>query len=104
MKNRRNTILLTILALSLSTAAFAQENDEMGERGAKIKQMMQQKLKAMDKDGDGAISKQEFLDQAEKRFNKLDKNGDGKITQDELAAVKEGFKNRKANVKSEQFP
>jgi Ca2+-binding EF-hand superfamily protein len=45
------------------------------------RQMM---LQLADSNGDGVISKQEFTEHAELRFESLDQDGDGKITQGEL--------------------
>lgn len=44
---------------------------------------MADKLKQMDADGDGAISKDEWKGKPE-MFGRMDKNGDGKITEDEM--------------------
>ena len=41
-------------------------------------------MKKMDTDGDGQISKDEFMAHAEKRFSKKDKNNDGFISKDEM--------------------
>ena len=38
----------------------------------------------MDADGDGSISKDEFMAHAEKKFEKKDKNGDGVLSGDEM--------------------
>ena len=46
------------------------------------------KMKKMDTDGDGAVSKDEFMAHAEKKFAKKDKNGDGVISADEMKAMK----------------
>jgi|GEM_PF-3008051 len=42
------------------------------------------KMKKMDTDGDGVVSKDEFLAHAEKKFAKKDKNGDGVLDADEM--------------------
>ena len=54
-----------------------------GKRSCKIK-----KLKKMDTDGDGAVSKDEFMAHAEKKFAKKDKNGDGVISAEEMKQMK----------------
>jgi Ca2+-binding EF-hand superfamily protein len=41
-------------------------------------------LQLADSNGDSVISKQEFTEHAELRFESLDRDGDGKITQGEL--------------------
>ena len=71
----RKLLLAAALGTSLLTgAAIAQ--DRMGGGG-----MMQR----ADTNGDGSISRAEFIAQSDQRFARLDKNGDGKLTADELA-------------------
>jgi uncharacterized low-complexity protein len=41
-------------------------------------------MKKMDTDGDGSISKSEFMQHKEEKFNKMDANGDGILTGDEM--------------------
>ena len=48
-----------------------------------------------DTDGDGRISRAEFLAQADARFARLDTNGDGVITADEMAARAEAMRERR---------
>jgi Ca2+-binding EF-hand superfamily protein len=51
----------------------------------------------MDKNGDGAVDKEEYHDFArqeiEQRFGRLDENGDGKVTKDEMRAGMERLRN-----------
>ena len=42
------------------------------------------KMKMMDTDGDGVISKDEFMNHKEQKFNKKDENGDGVLSEDEM--------------------
>jgi uncharacterized low-complexity protein len=51
---------------------------------------MKMMMKKMDADEDGAISKEEFMQHHEKKFDKKDKNEDGKLTEDEMKMMKEG--------------
>lgn len=37
-----------------------------------------------DANGDGAVSRDEFLAKAAERFSKMDANGDGKLSEDEM--------------------
>lgn len=48
-------------------------------------------MQHMDKDGDGAISKQEFTAFHEEKFKALDVNQDGKITNEEMASLHHGM-------------
>ncbi len=41
-------------------------------------------MNKMDTDGDGEVSKEEFMTHKEKKFMMKDKNGDGKLTGDEM--------------------
>lgn len=50
---------------------------------------------AADKNGDGLVSKQEFLDERAKQFDTLDTNRDGWLSQDELAS---GLPNARARM------
>lgn len=54
----------------------------------KHSEMMREKWKAADKDGDGALSRAEVdaanMPMLARDFDKLDKNKDGKLTQDEM--------------------
>lgn len=42
------------------------------------------KIEMMDADGDGAVSKEEFMSHKEQRFMKKDENGDGVLTEEEM--------------------
>lgn len=100
MKNRLIT-LAAAAALFALPAIYAQE-----EKPKHADPM------AADKDGDGFVSKEEFMatdgakkdaEKAANRFAQLDKNGDGKISADEFKAAKgkggkkgEGKKEKKA--------
>jgi uncharacterized low-complexity protein len=47
-------------------------------------------MKMMDSDSDGSISKSEFMQHKEEKFNKMDTNGDGVLTGDEMKMHKRG--------------
>lgn len=71
---------LVIAGLVAASPAFAFESDsQAGEQAGRRGEM----LRHIDKDGDGAINKSEFLASAEERFVRMDKNGDGRVTKDE---------------------
>lgn len=91
-------IAVSVMTLGLMTAVpvFAFENNDgaappprSGEQVAGDHQGGMQpqrrgghgdRLREMDKDGDGAVSKAEFLAKAEERFARMDTNHDGKLT------------------------
>jgi hypothetical protein len=82
------------LCLSLALPAFAEEAPKEGD-GAKTpkKPDMKQIFKKKDKDGDGFLSKDEFVNKkakdpakAEAAFTKKDKDGDGKLSEEEFTA------------------
>ena len=50
------------------------------------------KMKTMDTDGDGSVSKEEFMIYAEEKFNRKDTNGDGMLSADEMKPKKQHHK------------
>jgi Ca2+-binding EF-hand superfamily protein len=102
--NTKIILSALLITMCLSQTALAQEDG--GERREMLKQKMQERLQKMDTDGDGNLSKNEFMAQAEERFKKMDGNGDGMITPDERASMKERFKQGAGGggLGGEQFP
>ncbi len=86
MKTMTSILSLTAL-LCASSLTWAEGSD--GEQmppphdKASMQQHMQKRLKEVDTNGDGNISKAEFMAQSEKRFAKMDTNGDGQISPEE---------------------
>lgn len=80
-------IISAAALIAVSASAYA-ENTTRPEGGHPPQRpSMQERMKEVDSNGDGAISKAEFLAQAEKHFAKMDRNGDGLITEDERGAM-----------------
>lgn len=89
-------IILTLCTLAIAGALSLNAADEPKKPGGdKPKLNPEEMFKKLDKNGDGSISKEEFLAspgakkdpaKAEERFKKLDKNGDGKLSLDEFKA------------------
>src|SRR3569833_4747908 len=83
--NMSSKLILTLSAGLFASAAFAQSapsTPQALDRGARLQQQMQ----ILDKDGDGAISREEasghkFL---AKQFDQIDANKDGKLAAEEL--------------------
>jgi len=99
MKTNLALILVTLATLT-STAAFAQQEGSGNRR-----EMMKEKLREMDGNGDGAISKAEFMAGAEARFSKMDRNGDGKLDkEDRRGGGNPSGAGRGAAASGEQFP
>ena len=91
------TSLLAILALSAITS-FAADGDAPkkpdGDKG-KPKASPEERFKMLDKDGNGSISKEEWMaspfakkdaTKAGEIFTRLDKDADGSLTKEEMAA------------------
>lgn len=96
-------VLLAIL--TFSTTAMAA--DELASKAAPAQAETKHggKLRALDKDGDGAISREEFRALADQRFTKMDTNGDGKISKEEFqAGHAEGMHRNGKNRKETTFP
>ncbi len=88
------------LALWAAHALAGDARPASDERMEKFRQKMEQRMQKVDADGDGAISKEEFLAEAEARFDRMDSDGDGKITAEERQAMRDKWRQRRA----EQFP
>lgn len=62
-------------------AEKAKHEAKRAERAAEMKKKHQEKV---DPDGDGKITKEEFMKGAAERHSKMDGNGDGKVTKEEM--------------------
>ena len=83
MVRNRSAIFLVGVSLAvgvIATSAIAQSKNTKATatRGA------HQLLRAMDRDKDGTVSKQEFLDFMSRTFDRLDVNKSGQLKEDEL--------------------
>jgi hypothetical protein len=98
---KRAVCFLTALALviGISVAAQAQAQDDAasaprGEKGFKV----------LDANGDGKVSKEEFLaasqKRAEARFAKLDKDNKGYLTKEDFLAAREKAREKGKNRKT----
>lgn len=91
-----------------ATSVLADGGERRQHRAEKIRQKMEERLKAADTNSDGTISKAEFLKQAEVRFKKIDANNDGGLTKAEFEAMHEKFRkerhDRKNDEKSDEQP
>lgn len=84
----RKFILATLALGALSLPAMAADSTpHQGGHGP-----MMDRLQSADTDGDGMLSKTEFMAVHEKRFDEMDANKDGKISKDEMKAHRESMK------------
>lgn len=82
-------LTLSVVAMMLAAQpgrAEEQAGGDASHRSGRHGHMLQE----MDKDGNGSVSKEEFLAGAEARFTRMDKNGDGVLTKDDMPARPEG--------------
>lgn len=118
MKNVYGVVFAALIASSMILVPFAsaatcpddEKKPAAKKDGAKPKREPGAMFKKMDKNGDGKVSKDEFVnsrksDDAKKKaegfFGKRDKNSDGFITKDELAGPGKGKKDADKKKKKE---
>jgi hypothetical protein len=105
MKSIRKLVALALAlgASNLALAATATDGSAppQGQMPGKMQQRMQQHMQEMDSNGDGNISKQEFLANCEKRFARMDSNGDGQISPQEREQMKAKMMQHKAPMGSQ---
>ncbi len=80
-----------VLALAAASILMAQETKPPTDRMHRGMQMM----KNMDADGNGEISKEEFVRAHEKMFDAMDENGDGTLDQEEQGKMMQKMKHRR---------
>ena len=83
----KKLLTMAVFALSFAvTPAFA-EGDGGGHKGGKM-------FEKQDTNGDGVISKSEFLAHAEEKFSKIDADGNGEITKEEGKSARKAMKGK----------
>lgn len=87
--------LMSVALIGLMAGpAMAQAEGGPGGPGGKGAAMMKEHHAKLDTDGDGNISKAEFLAGQEQRFNELDANSNGVIEKEEFQAFREKMKGK----------
>lgn len=76
-------IPIALLVTAAASMLVAQEREPGMEKMHKGMQM----LSKMDADGNGEISREEFVQAHEKMFDSMDENGDGTLDQDEQSEM-----------------
>lgn len=82
--------LLTFGAVALALSVTPALADNHGDSGKKGKM-----FEKHDTNGDGVISKDEFLNHAEERFSNIDADGDGSVSKEEAKARHEAMKEKR---------
>lgn len=90
------------VALGLASGAAIAGHHEGGKHeGPRGEKMMER----IDTDGDGVISKAEFMAKHEEKFTQMDTNGDGSLSKDEMEAahakMKDKWKGHKGKMKKD---
>lgn len=83
-----SALVASLLASAAAPALAAGEENGQNQRHRKGK------FERMDSDGDGVVTKDEFMAHSEKRFSKMDADGDGKITKEESDAARARMKEK----------
>ena len=82
----KKLLTLSVAALAISAAPALADNHSDGKKGGMFAKH--------DTNGDGVISKSEFLAHAEERFATMDADGNGEVSKDEAKAGKEKMRER----------
>lgn len=96
-KTALHSALATVLALSVGAALSLAAHHEQGEKdghGHHGKGHHGKHFDKRDSDGNGEVSKAEWLAGAEERFAKMDADGSGAITREEYKAAHQAMKKR----------
>ncbi len=72
------------------------------ERRQKMHDGMMKRFSAMDADGDGKVTREQFAEQGEKKFSEIDKDGNGSVSNEERQAYR-AAKKAEWKEKREQF-
>lgn len=75
----KKLMILSAAILAISSAPVLADNHGEGKKGGMFEKH--------DTNGDGVISKAEFLSHAEERFSKMDADGNGEVTKEEGKAA-----------------
>lgn len=98
--NKGKFIALSLAVMLMSSAAvYADHHGGKGEKGEK---MMNRMFEEGDKNGDGILSKEEFVSGAEERFTKIDADGDGQVTKEEAKAHHEKMRDKWKDKREER--
>lgn len=98
----RKLILAAAAAFMMASPAWAEEAPPKGGMMEGKPPHRGQVLEKLDTDGDGKISKAEFMVKHEERFARMDKDSDGFISKDEVKAAREQMKEKREEMKKKR--
>jgi len=95
---------VAVLAMaSVPALADHHENGDMkGKKHEKRAEMHKRMFEKHDANGDGKVTKEEFMAKVEERFNKMDADGNGEVTMEESRAYYKA-KHKKMKDKREKM-
>lgn len=96
---RTHKILMTVAAVALLSAPALAEHPGGPEGGPPHKGKM---FEAMDSNGDGMVSKDEFMAAHMQRFEKMDTNADGNVSKDEIEAHRAAMRAKREEMKQKR--
>lgn len=91
-----------LAAVALAGGGAWAAHHEGGEGHDKGKGYHGKRFENRDTDGNGEISKAEWLAASEEHFAKLDADGNGSVTRDEMKAAHKKMKDRRAKAKGDE--
>ncbi len=89
-------------AALVAVPGFAVAGDKSGKAKEGGHKMMEKMFSQADADGDGVITKAEFLKNAEERFDNMDGNGNGKLTKEEAVAHHKAMRAKWKKIKADK--
>lgn len=98
----RKLILAAAAAFVMASPAWAEDAPGKGGMEDGSPHRGRQTLEKLDTDGDGKISKAEFMVKHEERFARMDKDSDGFISKDEMQAAREAMKARREEARKKR--
>jgi len=97
-----------LLALCMSVLAFGVANAAEGKGAEKMQERKTEIFQKMDANGDGKVTKEEFMafstKKAEKRFEEIDTKNQGFFTKDEFLAAKHMHMMKKGEKPAKAVP
>lgn len=91
----KKLLVFSALALAFAASPALADHHEGHKKGGMFEKA--------DVNGDGVVSKEEFMKSQEERFSKMDANGDGSFTKDEAEAMKKKWAEKRKERKEQRL-